>query len=75
MLNMICNQFCPAPFCITVCPVDALSVSSKDNNIYVDTDKCNRCRLCGFMCVTYSRDRSLQGKRPWVSTDFVKAAR
>lgn len=71
MLNMICNRFCPAPFCLTVCPVDAISISAKDNNVYVDTDKCNRCRLCGFACVTYSRDRSLQGKRPWVPTDWA----
>lgn len=73
MLNMICNHFCPAPFCVTVCPVDAVSISPKDNNIYVDTDKCNRCRLCGFMCVTFSRDHSLQGKRPWVATDWAAA--
>lgn len=75
MLNMICNHYCPSPFCVSVCPVGAINLSPKDNNVYADTDKCNRCGICRFMCVTYSRDHSLLGKRPWVSTDWAKAAR
>lgn len=75
MLKMICSHFCSSPFCETACPVNAISISPKDNNIYADTDKCNRCGICRFMCITYSRDKSLGGKRPWVSSDRARASR
>lgn len=70
MLNMICAHYCPSPFCITACPVKALSVSPRDKNIYADTDKCNRCGICRYMCLTYSRDKNLGQKRPWVAADW-----
>ncbi len=75
MLNLICPKNCPSPFCETSCPVSAISIAEKEKNIYVDTDKCNKCGICRSMCMTWSFDHNLEGKRPWLSTDFGKAQR
>jgi len=72
MLNLICAKYCASAFCEVSCPTGAISVSEKDQNIYSDTDKCNRCGICRVMCITYSFDKNLQGKRPWVPEDWVR---
>jgi Fe-S-cluster-containing hydrogenase component 2 len=54
------------------CPAGAISLSEKDNNLYADTDKCNRCGICRGMCSILSFDKNLRGKRPWVREDFGK---
>ena len=71
MLNLICPQHCPSPFCETACPAGAITISAKDKNVYVDTDKCNRCGICRVVCMTFSRDKVFEGKRPWVSSDWA----
>jgi Fe-S-cluster-containing hydrogenase component 2 len=72
MQNLICYKFCASPFCEVSCPAGAISISTKDGNVYVDTDKCNRCGICRGMCVTLSFDRNLECKRPWVPEDWVR---
>ncbi|MEW6214754.1 MAG: hypothetical protein AB1478_06050 [Nitrospirota bacterium] len=72
MLNLICNKYCPAPFCEVSCPVGAISIAEKDKNVYTDTDKCNRCGICRAICISLSFDRNLEGKRPWVPEDWVR---
>lgn len=68
MLNLICPHHCPSPFCEIACPADAITISAKEKNIYIDTDKCNRCGTCRVVCVTFSRDKILERRRPWVSS-------
>ena len=70
MLNLICYKFCSSPFCMVSCPSGAISLSEKDNNLYADTDKCNRCGICRGMCSILSFDKNLRGRRPWVREDF-----
>jgi Fe-S-cluster-containing hydrogenase component 2 len=70
MQNLICYKYCASPFCEASCPTGAICLSTKDNNIYVDTDKCNRCGICREMCVSLSVDENLKGKRPWIREDF-----
>lgn len=65
MLNLVCPKYCPLPHCQTVCPTGALNVVERDQNIYVETDKCNRCGLCRYACMEFSRDRNLTRRRPW----------
>ncbi len=72
MLNMICNRFCAAPFCEASCPAGAISISEKDNNVYADTDKCNRCGICRGMCSALSFENNLEKRRPWMREDFGK---
>jgi Fe-S-cluster-containing hydrogenase component 2 len=72
MLNLICYKLCSSPFCMVSCPAGAISLSEKDNNLYADTDKCNRCGICRGMCSILSFDKNLRGKRPWVREDFGK---
>lgn len=66
MLNLICPQHCPSQFCEVACPASA--IIAKDKNIYLDRDKCNRCGICRVMCMTWSQDKALQRRRPWVSS-------
>lgn len=73
MLNLICYKYCPTPFCEVSCPAGAISISKKDDNVYVEIDKCNRCGICRGMCISLSFDRNLQGKRPWVPEDWAKS--
>jgi Fe-S-cluster-containing hydrogenase component 2 len=54
------------------CPAGAISISAKDNNVYTDTDKCNRCGICRGMCSILSFDKNLRRKRPWMREDFGK---
>lgn len=70
MLKTICPHYCPAPFCLVACPPSAIMVAVKgqNKNIRIDVDKCNRCGICRVMCVTYSRDKTLQRKLPWLSS-------
>jgi Fe-S-cluster-containing dehydrogenase component len=70
MLNIICFKYCSSPFCVASCPGGALSVSQKDGNVYVETEKCNRCGICRGMCVRLSFDKYLESRRPWVREDF-----
>ena len=72
MLNLICYKYCSSPFCMVSCPSGAISLSEKDNNLYADTDKCNRCGICRGMCSILSFDKNLRQKRPWVREDFGK---
>jgi len=72
MRNLICPQYCPSPFCVTGCPSGALTLEAKEKNVYVDTDKCNRCGICCGVCETFSRDKTLTRRRPWVSSDWLK---
>ncbi|MEW6586465.1 MAG: hypothetical protein AB1442_12755 [Nitrospirota bacterium] len=72
MLNMICNKYCASPFCMVSCPAGAISLSDKDNNVYANTDKCNRCGICRGMCSTFSFDKNLGRRRPWMREDFGK---
>jgi Fe-S-cluster-containing dehydrogenase component len=70
MQNLICYKFCASPFCMVSCPAGAISISEKDNNVYADTDKCNRCGICHTMCTTLSFDKNLEKKRVWILEDF-----
>ncbi len=70
MLNLICPQRCPSAFCEVVCPASA--IANRDKNVYLDTDKCNRCGICRVMCMTLSRDKTLQRSRPWLSSKLAK---
>lgn len=72
MLNLICTKYCASPFCIVVCPTGAITLSEKDNNIYTDTEKCNRCGLCSGICISLSLDKNLQRKRVWIAEDFAR---
>lgn len=71
MANLICHQYCPEPFCANACPVGAITVEYREKNVSVDIDKCNKCGLCRSMCLSWSRDRNLEQKRPWVSSDWI----
>lgn len=72
MLNLICYKFCASPFCMVSCPAGAISISEKDNYVYADTNKCNRCGICRAMCSILSFDKNLRRKRAWVREDFGK---
>ncbi len=72
MINLICPQYCPSPFCEASCPAGAITINVKENNIYVDTDKCNRCGICRVMCINWSQDERLAQRRPWVSSDWIR---
>jgi Fe-S-cluster-containing dehydrogenase component len=73
MLNLICPQYCPSPFCQVACPSGAITIAAKDKSVYVDTDKCNRCGICRTICITWSRDKVLEEKRPWVPSDWARS--
>ena len=70
MQKSICPQYCPAPFCLTACPADAITVTvkGKTKNVNIDMDKCNGCGICRAMCITFSRDKNLERKLPWLSS-------
>jgi len=70
MLKSICPQYCPAPFCLTACPADAISfaIKGRNKNIFVDIDKCNGCGICRVMCMTWSQDKTMTRKLPWLSS-------
>jgi Fe-S-cluster-containing hydrogenase component 2 len=68
MLNLVCPKYCPLPHCQVICPSGAITLSEKDNNLYVETDKCSGCGLCRKACLTFSFDRNLARRRPWVRT-------
>ncbi|MFH1003699.1 MAG: hypothetical protein V1780_06105 [Chloroflexota bacterium] len=72
MKNLICPKYCPAPFCAASCPPGAITIDEKESNIYVETDKCNRCSICRVMCMSCSQDHRLSQRRPWVSSDWVR---
>jgi len=67
MLNMICPHHCPAPFCEVACPSGAITIAAKQKGVYLDVDKCNECGIYRVLCTTWSRDRVLERKRPWIS--------
>ena len=75
MLKPICPQYCPAPFCVTACPADAITITAKGKaeNVCIDTDKCNGCGICRVMCMTLSQDKVLERRRPWVSSDWIRS--
>ncbi len=70
MLKSVCPQYCPAPFCLTACPAEAITTPAKNEtqNIYIDMDKCNGCGICRVMCRTLSREKTLERKVPWASS-------
>jgi Fe-S-cluster-containing hydrogenase component 2 len=68
---LICPQYCPSPFCVTVCPSGAITLAEKERNVYVDAEKCNRCGICRRVCVDLSGDKNLQQRRPWISSDWI----
>lgn len=72
MLKVICPQYCPAPFCLSACPADAIiiAVKNKKKSIHLDTGKCNGCGMCRTMCITWSRDKALERKLPWASREM-----
>lgn len=72
MLNLICPEYCPVPFCEATCPADAISIAVKEKNVYCDTDKCNRCGICRTACVTWSSDKVLEERRPWMAEDWAR---
>jgi Fe-S-cluster-containing hydrogenase component 2 len=69
MLKSICPRYCPAPFCQVACPSGAITIAAngKNENICLDTDKCNGCGICRVICMTWSLDKTLERKLPWVS--------
>lgn len=67
MLKPICPQYCPSPFCQAACPSGAINIATKGKNICLDTDRCNGCGICRMICITLSRDKTLERKLPWVS--------
>lgn len=71
MAYLICPQHCPSPFCVTACPSGAITLEAREKNIYADADKCNRCGICRQVCTTFSRDKTLEGRRPWISSDWI----
>jgi len=70
MLKSICAKYCPAPFCQVACPAGAITIAvkGKNENICLDTDRCNGCGICRMICITFSRDKTLERKLPWVSS-------
>lgn len=73
MATLICPLYCPSPFCAVACPSGAITIVEKEKNVYVDTDKCNRCGICRTVCMTLSRDKRLSGRKPWVASDWIKS--
>lgn len=71
--TLICPQYCSSPFCVTSCPSGAMTLVAKEKNVYVETAKCNRCGICREMCMSLSRDQTLSRRRPWVSSDWIRA--
>jgi ferredoxin len=72
MKNLICPKYCPSPFCEVSCPAGAITIVEEEKNVYVDPDKCNRCGICRMMCTTWSKDKRLEQKRPWISSDWIR---
>jgi Fe-S-cluster-containing hydrogenase component 2 len=70
--NLICPQYCPSPFCEVSCPSGAISLVIEEKNVYADPDKCNRCGICRMMCMTWSQDKRLAQRRPWISSDWIR---
>ena len=70
MLKSICPRYCPTPFCQVACPAGAITIVAKGKNktVCLDTDKCNGCGICRMMCMTWSRDKTLERKLPWASS-------
>ncbi len=66
MLKALCPRYCPSPFCQIVCPTQAITVGTDNKNIYLDLDKCNGCGICNVACITWSRDKNLERKMPWL---------
>ncbi|MFQ5996922.1 MAG: 4Fe-4S binding protein [Dehalococcoidales bacterium] len=71
MATLICPKYCPSPFCEVSCPSGAITIAEEEKNVYVDPDKCNRCGICRMMCMTWSQDRRLEQRRPWISSDWI----
>ncbi len=58
MINVICPQYCCIPYCQSVCPAGAISVS--DKRVSADSDKCYACGLCKAACLAWSRDKNME---------------
>lgn len=69
MLKSVCPNYCPAPFCLTACPAGAITIAGKgkNDNICIEMDKCNGCGICRVICMTWSEDKTLERKLPWLS--------
>lgn len=66
MAKSVCPGYCPSPFCVLACPAKVMFVG-EDGNIQIDFDKCHGCGICRVVCLTFSRDRNLEKKMPWLS--------
>ena len=75
MLKAVCPKYCPVPFCLTACPTDAISIGVEDKNIYIDSSKCHGCGICRMACITWSRDKGMEKKMPWLSWLSTKRAK
>ena len=74
MLKSICAKYCPAPFCQVACRGGAITIAvkGKNKNICIDMAKCNGCGICRMICITWSLDKVLEEKRPWVSSEWAR---
>lgn len=58
-LSMQCRQ-CDTPYCMEICPVEAISRNEQTEAMEVDYDKCIGCRMCVTVCpfgaMSYSSD-------------------
>lgn len=65
MLNIICPQNCPQPYCQSVCPTGA--ILTKDKKVYIECDKCIGCNECRTICMTFSEYKALKEKnKDWL---------
>lgn len=70
--NLICYHFCPSPFCVASCPTHAIEIVEEESSVYADPDRCNHCGICRVACMTFSNDKRLAQRRPWVSSDWIR---
>jgi Fe-S-cluster-containing hydrogenase component 2 len=68
---LICPQYCPSPFCATACPSGAITLVAKERSVYADASMCNHCGICRHVCLTFSADKTLERRRPWISSDWI----
>jgi Fe-S-cluster-containing hydrogenase component 2 len=65
-LKLICPNYCPVCLCEPICPAGAISV--RERKVYVDTDECNECGLCRFICVNLTPYQALKTRRRWIES-------
>lgn len=45
----VCHH-CSIPYCLNACPVEAISLSEKEETVLIDTKICDGCRACEKAC-------------------------